>query len=174
MIQIAIFAVISVGLVAFSWNSLRSGRQHAFPRLFVFEALLALVLLNAATWFKDPFSPRQLVSWLLLAVSIGLALHGFYLLRRIGRPSGDLENTTTLVRQGIYRYIRHPLYSSLLWLAWGAFLKDVSALALLLALAASAALVATARVEEAENLAKFGEGYRGYMRTTRMFVPFLF
>ena len=33
------------------------------------------------------------------------------------------ENTVKLVEVGLYRFIRHPMYASLLLLAWGAFLK---------------------------------------------------
>jgi len=44
----------------------------------------------------------------------------------------------------------------------------------ILVLATSAFLVATARVEEAENLQQFGTDYAVHMRTTKMFIPFLF
>jgi protein-S-isoprenylcysteine O-methyltransferase Ste14 len=74
----------------------------------------------------------------------------------------------------LIRYIRHPLYCSLLLLAWGVFLKDPSLLGGGVALIASAALVATAKVEEAENLRRFGDDYAAYMKTTKMFLPFLF
>ena len=70
--------------------------------------------------------------------------------------------------------IRHPLYSSLLILAWGVFFKDPSWLGGLLALAATLALIATAKADEAECTRFFGFAYQDYMRQTRMFVPFLF
>jgi protein-S-isoprenylcysteine O-methyltransferase Ste14 len=38
----------------------------------------------------------------------------------------------------------------------------------------SAFLIATAKVEETENLEKFGSDYAVYMKTTKMFIPFLF
>jgi len=134
-------------------------------------------------WFRDPLSARQLVSWFLGAVSIGLAIEGFRLLRVVGRPaptptrSANLpfENTTTLVTVGAYRWIRHPLYASLLALGWCAYLKDPFAIAgIVLALVASGFLVATAVAEERENLASFGAVYATYMKRTRRFVPFLF
>ena len=75
---------------------------------------------------------------------------------------------------GIYRYIRHPLYSSLLFLAWGALLKAPAPASAALAVLASAALVATARAEERENTAKFGEEYTRYMRATKRFLPLVF
>lgn len=35
-------------------------------------------------------------------------------------------------------------------------------------------MIATARVEEAENLQKFGEDYAAYMKTTKRFIPFFY
>jgi protein-S-isoprenylcysteine O-methyltransferase Ste14 len=78
-----------------------------------------------------------------------------------------------LVTEGVYRYIRHPLYSSLLFLGWGIFFKRPSCLVGLFALVASAFLVLTARVEEGENIRYFGEVYQEYMKHTKMFVPFV-
>jgi len=111
---------------------------------------------------------------LLLLSSLLLAAHGFHLLLTIGRPKDGFENTTTLVLRGAYKYIRHPLYASLLLLGWGTFFKDPSLLGGSLALVVSVFLIGTARVEEAENLQKFGPDYAHYMKSTRMFIPFLF
>jgi protein-S-isoprenylcysteine O-methyltransferase Ste14 len=92
----------------------------------------------------------------------------------VGRPKSGIESTTTLVIVGAYKYIRHPLYSSLLFLAWGVFFKAPSILGGILAAVATAFLVTTARIEESENVQKFGVEYAAYMKTTRMFIPFLF
>lgn len=173
-LKLAILVVVSVGILVVSWQSLRNPRSHGFYRFFAFESILILILLNLEHWFSDPFSVHQIVSWLLLLCSIVLATNGFYLLHVIGRPKSGIESTTTLVMVGAYKYIRHPLYSSLLFLTWGVFFKDVSLLNGALALVATAFLIATAKMEEAENLQKFGADYAAYMKTTRMFIPFLF
>jgi protein-S-isoprenylcysteine O-methyltransferase Ste14 len=62
----------------------------------------------------------------------------------------------------------------LLFLAWGAFFKEVSLIGGILALVTTVFLIATAKMEEAENLQKFSIEYAAYMKTTRMFIPFLF
>jgi len=174
MIEAVVFAVVSAGIVYLSWSSLHDRRSHGFYRFFAFESILILILLNAEHWFSQPFALRQIISWGLLVGSLFLAVHGFRLLRVVGQPEGQIEDTTKLVTVGAYRYIRHPLYSSLLLLGWGAFLKAPSLAGLLLAGVATVALVATTRVEEAENLQKFGEAYAAYMETTRRFIPHLF
>jgi len=181
MIKLGLFAFFSIGLAGFSWRFLRLGRTHGFYRFFAFECILALILLNADRWFRNPFSPAQVASWLLLTGSAVLALHGARLLVKVGKPTRTdrreeeigIEATTTLVIAGAYRYIRHPLYASLLCLGWGAFFKHLTLLGFLLVIALSAFLTITAKVEEAENLRKFGDSYTAYMKKTRMFVPFL-
>lgn len=173
MFKILIFIFLSVLLTLYSWNSLKSFRNHGFFRFFAFEGILILILLNSAFWFHDPFSFRQILSWILLLTSFFLAVHGFYLLRNLGKPKQNLEDTTALVKVGAYQYIRHPLYSSLLVGAWGVFLKDISIVSILLVLLTTGFLFATAKVEEAENLYKFGEKYADYIKASKMFIPFL-
>ncbi len=70
--------------------------------------------ITLARRFRDPFSALQIVSWLLLRPSLILAVHGFHLLRVMGRPEGEIEDTATLLMFGAYKYIRHPLYAFLL------------------------------------------------------------
>ncbi|HEY6950920.1 MAG TPA: isoprenylcysteine carboxylmethyltransferase family protein [Bacteroidota bacterium] len=174
MTKLIIFCLITAGLAWFSRHSLANRRAHGFYRFFAFETLLVLILANIDFWFHDPFSWNQIVSWIFLLSSLALAVHGFYLLRVIGKPQGDFENTTRLVRIGAYRYIRHPLYSSLVVLTPGVFFKDPSVLGILLWGTTTLFLYATARTEESENTAKFGEEYAEYMQSTRMFIPYLF
>jgi protein-S-isoprenylcysteine O-methyltransferase Ste14 len=173
LIALTIFVVGTGALLLVSRSSLRDPRTHGFFRFFAFEGILLLVVLNARYWFEDPLSIRQDVSWCLLLASAVLAIHGFWMLRVIGRPEGSIENTSRLVRRGAYRYVRHPLYSTLLLGVWGAFLKNVSVVGVVLAIIVSGFTVATARVEELENLQKFGRDYAIYMKTTRMLIPFI-
>mgnify|MGYP006213225143 CR=1 FL=1 len=84
------------------------------------------------------------------------------------------ERTSQLVSSGIFRYIRHPLYCSLLLLAWGICWKQANGLTVGLALFASLMLYLTAKRDEAECLAYFGDKYRAYMARSKMFVPYLF
>ncbi len=174
LIKVAIFIGCSAFLLWYSWKPLKDTRAHGFYRFFAWEAMVALILLNADVWFRDPFSLLQIVSWILLAICIALAIHGFYMLRAIGKPSGDFEQTTVLVKRGAYKFIRHPLYSSLLFMAWGAFLKDISIASIVLVILSTVFLFLTGKMEEKENIARFGRSYADYIKETRMFIPFVF
>jgi len=172
----------SVILVAVSWKSLFHPRSHGFSRFFSWECILVLFLLNVPYWFREPLAPNQIVSWIFLVASIVLVIAGVRLLKAVGRPSRDrsdetliaFEKTSALVTVGAYKYIRHPMYSSLLFLAWGVFLKRFSWVGLGLAGLATLFLFLTAKRDEAECLKQFGDAYRSYMQGTKRFVPFLF
>jgi len=186
MLRMIVFAVLSSVLAYVSRASLRSSRSHGFYRFFAWECILALFCLNFVSfrkWFGNPLSVRQLASWLLLIACVIPAVCGVHLLRIHGKPATQrsydgsliwIEKTTQLVTTGIFGYIRHPLYSSLLLLAWGVFLKRPSWSSGGLALGATAFLLATAKTEEKENLRYFGAPYREYMQRSKMFIPFVF
>lgn len=176
------FLLGSAGLAWVSRASLRDPRSHGFYRFFSWESILLLFLLNADDWFIDPFGLAQILSWTFLSLSLVLILLGVHAFRRRGRIDMErkdpalvgIEKTTALVTTGIYCWIRHPFYGSLLLLGWGICLKYPDWIALLVAMINSVFLTATARVEERENVRYFGGAYQEYMRKTRMFVPFLF
>lgn len=181
MVKHIIFVVVTGLLFFASRASLRSPGSHGFYRFFAWEAILGLLLRNVDAWWDNPFSLHQIVAWTFLLVSAVLAIHGAFLLKTIGRPNerrGDLsllgfEKTTSLVIVGVYRYIRHPLYSSLLFLAWGIYLKLPDIPGGVLAVIASLFLLLTARADEAECIKFFGVEYEGYMKRTKRFVPFV-
>jgi protein-S-isoprenylcysteine O-methyltransferase Ste14 len=133
--------------------------------------VLGLVVLGAPSWFLDAFSWRQILSWALLAASLGLALDAFFMLQRFGAPTAGIETTQQLVDRGVYRWIRHPLYFSLFLFGAGAWLKHPDAWGGLILLALAGLVAATARVEEDENFRRFGQAYRAYMSRTWRFLP---
>jgi protein-S-isoprenylcysteine O-methyltransferase Ste14 len=181
MIRIVLFIVGTIFFISFSRRSLLNPQSHGFYRFFVFEGILALVLLNHPYWFSDPFSALHIVSWLLLLTSICFVIQSLLMLKQRGghaeredMPENRFfENTVNVVEEGLYRYIRHPMYSSLLFLGWGAFLKEITPVTFGLVLVVTGFLVAAARVEERENIRFFGPAYEAYMKRSRMFIPWL-
>ncbi len=181
-LKIILFIIVSAVLIWLSWSSLRDFRSHGFYRFFAFELILVLILLNLEYWFCDPFSIPQIISWILLIISLVLVINGFQLLHKAGKPDSDrknsslfkIEKTTELVAVGVYRYIRHPAYGSLLFLAWGTFFKQPTWIGLAISVFATVFLTTTAKKEEVENIKFFGEAYKDYTNKTKMFIPFLF
>jgi len=164
----------TVFIILFSWFlSIKYKRYHGIARFFAFESVFLLVMLNYKVWFSNPFSLGQIVSWLLLTISAYSVITGYLLLKRKGKPTINFENTSLLVKTGIYGYIRHPLYLSVFLLGTGIMLKDPRPAQLVLGITNLAAVWITALIEENEMLAKFGNEYREYMKETKMFIPFI-
>ena len=181
--KIVAFMVVTGILIYISRVPLRNPRSHGFTRFFAWEAMAILFLLNVNYWFIRPFAWYQIIAWILLFASIVPVVWGTVLLRQRGKPvqqrNGDssllsFEKTTALVTSGIYQYIRHPLYSSLLILAWGIFFKHPSITGGGLVVVATAFLYATSRADEVECIRFFGEQYCEYMKKTKRFIPYLF
>jgi protein-S-isoprenylcysteine O-methyltransferase Ste14 len=182
IIQIVVFVFGTVFIIFISRKSLLNFKVHGFYRFFVFEFTLALVLLNIPYWFTNPASLHQIISWCLLFISIYLIVQSVSFLKKIGasnkRAEGstnfEFEDTANLVKVGVYKYIRHPMYGSLLFLCLGAVFKNISVVTILLSVLIILFLVLTAKVEEKENINFFGNSYSEYMKETKMFIPYIF
>jgi protein-S-isoprenylcysteine O-methyltransferase Ste14 len=162
-------------IVVFSWFfSIREKRYHGIARFFAFESIFVLTILNIRVWFKEPFAWHQIISWILLFASIYPGIAGYLLLKRRGKSEKSFENTTDLVKTGIYKFIRHPLYCSLLVLGTGIMFKDPGNLQIICGFINAVAIYFTAKIEEKEMIFRFGDQYREYMKETRMFIPWVF
>jgi protein-S-isoprenylcysteine O-methyltransferase Ste14 len=93
--------------------------------------------------------------------------------QRMDNALYEFEKTDRLISHGVFRYIRHPMYTSLLALAWGAYFQAPSWPGAALAAFSSLFLVLTARADEQECLAFFGQPYADYMQGTKRFIPFV-
>lgn len=182
MLESIVFAGVSVLLAYVSRSSLRSPKAHGFHRFFAWELMLLLAILNKDGWQNATLLPDPTVSGILMHISLLLALVGYLSLRWFGQQDGirndpglmAFEKTTVLVTRGIYRHIRHPMYSSLLFLDWGLFfMQEETWLSGSLALVACIFLMTAALAEERENSGYFGTPYLEYMKRTKRFLPFL-
>lgn len=173
------YVALSIGTVVimiFSWYfSIREKRYHGFARFFSFESIFILVMLNWRVWFTDPFSGFQIISWVFLLASIYPGIAGYLTLHKQGKPEENhIERTTVVVKSGVYKYIRHPLYCSLLLLGTGVMFKDPGKVQIICGAVNLLAIYFTARLEEKEMINKFGPEYKQYMNETKMFIPYLF
>lgn len=182
-IKLIVLGIVSAGLFFVSRTSLRMRESHGFFRFFAWEAILLLLLLNIDVWYVGkPESPMPIIARLCLFLSLYLVIDSVRLLHFVGKSNGarnddtliGLEKTTVLVTSGLYKFIRHPMYSSLLFFVWGVFFLSPSWLGGGLAMVSILFLNATAKAEEFENIRYFGAAYRNYMQNTKRFIPFVY
>lgn len=182
MNNLILFGILSLPVIIVSWRSLFSLSNHGFYRFLSWECIVWLLLNNYHFWFTDPLSTKQLISWILLIISLYMLLAGLIEIKKSGRQDKSrkeaslyhFEKTTKLIDSGIYRHIRHPMYSSLLFLSWGIYFKNTEIHLLAAAALASVFLLATAIFDEKGCINYFGIEYKNYMKKTKRFIPFLF
>lgn len=169
-------------MIIISRKTIFNPGSHGFYRFFSWECIIWLLASNYSYWFVNPFSINQLIAWGLLVISIYMVLAGVIMLKK-GRKRDnnrsdtalyEFEKTSELIETGIYKYIRHPMYSSLLFLTWGIFFKHPDIELLIISVLSSLFLLQTANMDEKECLTYFGDKYSAYMKRTKHFIPFIF
>ena len=142
--------------------------------------VLAQNILTLAVLVLAPMLGHRAWPWAWLAlgatlVAIG-AVFGVTGVRSLGRsltPYPKPIHDAPLVQRGIYQIVRHPLYSSLIYLSVGWSLFWSSWLALAVSLALTAVLDAKSRCEERWLQEKFPD-YAFYRQRVRRFIPWIY
>jgi protein-S-isoprenylcysteine O-methyltransferase Ste14 len=80
----------------------------------------------------------------------------------------------TLVRSGVYRYVRHPLYASLIWMFYGASLVYANYLVFLSTTFIFVPFMYYRAKQEEKLLEERFNHYAGYKRSTGMLFPKIF
>ena len=176
-----IFGILSLVLIIISRHTFFNLKSHGFYRFLNWECVAWLLANNYKYWFEYPFSLNQFFSWILLFISLYLVIAGVILMKKLGKPEKaredktlyQFEQTTNLIDTGIFRFIRHPMYSSLIFLAWGIYLKNPTWALFVVAILSSVFLYFTATLEEKECIDYFGDKYKEYMKRSKMFIPFV-
>lgn len=114
------------------------------------------------------------VRWVGVGLGVLCVLGIYWLFSSIGTgitPTSGTRKEHKLVTHGIYRYIRHPLYTvgSSLFISFGMMADSwfVAALGILTFILMA---IRTPK-EEANLIEKFGDEYREYMKRTGRFLP---
>jgi protein-S-isoprenylcysteine O-methyltransferase Ste14 len=137
----------------------------------------AIYVVTGAPEFADyPFRPPLAVAGtIVFALSLGLFYRTHRDLGRFWSVTLEIRETHRLVMTGVYRHVRHPMYS--------AFFLWALAQALLLPnwVAGPAGLVGFGTLfafrvpgEERMMAQRFGEEYRAYAASTRRIIPGVF
>lgn len=181
MFGLIIFLLFSIILIWLCRYQLLNPHCHGFYRFFAFEGIVWNLIYAIPLWQQDLFSLQQIVSFILMMLSLVLLIASLRQLKAAGRQAHAeirenfvFENTASLSTSGIYRYIRHPMYASLLLFSWGILFKRPFVEPLVITLIVTVAIWLAARVEEGENRAFFGQEYDAYCKRSKMILPFIF
>jgi protein-S-isoprenylcysteine O-methyltransferase Ste14 len=149
-------------------------RTHTAWSLVVIQFVLLAALLIVP---RGSLWPEGAIWWTIAVILIvSGAVLGAASGVRLGRnltPNPIPREEGTLVDQGVYRWVRHPMYAAVLLLALGLTTLKASLVHLLIFFALVMLLWVKARAEERLLREKF-EHYRGYQARVGMFFPRVF
>jgi protein-S-isoprenylcysteine O-methyltransferase Ste14 len=174
--------------IAFQWywtaaaGNRSASRSEESPRsraLHQYLLNLALLLL----FLRVPGLKTRWVPDAAWVIAAGLAIHvaslalGIWARRHLGRNwSGAIAAKVDheLVRSGPYRWVRHPIYTTMLGMTFGTALVSGETHALLAFVIMAVAYARKIRLEEATLREVFGTEYDEYCRHSRALIPRVF
>jgi protein-S-isoprenylcysteine O-methyltransferase Ste14 len=176
----SLFASLQAKELTRRWFGERMGRFHRLA-YNIFSAVSFLPVLAIAALTPDrtlyrvplPWSGVMIFGELLTVAALVVGflqtdVWEFIGLRQVAGPLETREGK--LVTLGLYRYVRHPLYSAGIAFIWLMPLMTVNVLAINIAL--TVYVVIGAMFEERKLRREFGQEYADYAARTPMFIPF--
>jgi protein-S-isoprenylcysteine O-methyltransferase Ste14 len=141
-----VFFIIYYAIIRFGWGRL------------IFESLYVNYILIITGIF-------------LLVIGTIINVHGRFLLKNNWANQVTVYKNQILIKQGVYKYIRHPLYASIIWMMIGRTLIYSNYLALIcIVLIFIPMMVYRAKQEEKLLSSEFPE-YLDYKKKVGMFIP---
>jgi len=138
-------------------------------------AIATLVYLIVPRWMR--WSALPLPAWLRwIGIAVGLVTIALFLWvhRALGEnwsTSVEPKELHALVTSGPYRWVRHPMYTTMFVWTLAFFLLSANWFVGITWLVLSIVAASRAGAEEAALIEKFGAEYRAYMQRTARFLP---
>lgn len=182
--------ILATGMAISSYHRFKADREtgEKLPRKADGNALMTVIRIGGLILWLSPFvyliNPAWMawskiglpgtIRWFGLGAGVLCVIGIYWLFSSIGTGITPVSATRTehkLVTHGIYRWVRHPLYTigSSMFVSFG-LVADTWFIILLGVLAFIVMAVRTPK-EEANLIEKFGDEYRTYMKHTGRFFP---
>ena len=162
---IALGAMWVFFLISWTVPSFRRHEPHEVLESLGLASFITLVILVYwGVWQTTGTQAGAIAAIPLQILALVLIVGSFHALKTKGKPTDAWEQTTIIVKGGVYRAARHPMYlGTALWAVGIA----VSRFGLNTALLGTAVVVLTflaSVTEDRYNLRKFGQPYEEYMK----------
>jgi protein-S-isoprenylcysteine O-methyltransferase Ste14 len=171
----AYWLIAARGAKPMRWREPLRG-QWLHGALAMLGTVVLLVPRATPVALAQPFlPPSPFIAWLGIAVTalrLGVAIAARIRLGGNWSAAVEIKENHALIREGLYRYVRHPIYSGLLLALLGSAITLDRWRALLAFVLVFAALLLKSRHEE-ERLRQTFADYDRYRAETAALIPFL-
>ena len=140
-----------------------------YPKLLVFLqfTLAGLMILFSTDFWSDTYALPLFV----MGLCIGIWALNHNQLGNFNIQPKHKEGST-LITTGIYKYIRHPMYTSVIVMMFSFFIANPTWLEGLLLLSLIIVLILKAKREE-KHLSMAHSNYSSYCKKTKLFIPYI-
>lgn len=140
----------------------------------VLEGVAYSLIWQTRFWERQPHGWRTALSVVFLALAAVLSWSSARALGRQWRFDAGLNADHELVTSGAYRFVRHPIYSSMLCLLLGTgFMVAPLPLLLLTTVIFIAGTEIRVRIEDTLLASHFGDRFTEYQHRVPAYIPFL-
>ena len=161
-------------------ESLASRAAHVIP---LWVAIFLLVTMNRhappdwAAWLCQQVIPRSRAGYwagvAILAAGLGFSVWARLVLGRNWSSTVTVKQDHELIRTGPYRFVRHPIYTGILFGFVGTAIALGQVRGLISVALVLFAFLRKLRLEERWMTETFGEGYADYRRKVKALIPFV-
>jgi len=158
-------------------SSVRDRGSHAALWIVIALALVAGSFLSARVPARIPVPTVWLLSVSLALLVAGLVIRATAILTlgRFFTSNVAIQTGHMIVREGLYKHIRHPSYTGMLLAFLALALSTGNWISLVVIFVPiTAATLYRIRVEELALMEAFGQEYAEYRRSTRCLVPYVY
>jgi len=176
-----IFGILAAGWIVWMtpfFLTRRGERAQTLDRrarwgIFIQAIGFAILWMNQY-WARNPSVVRIIPAVCFLILADLLSWTSARTLGRQWRFDAGLNADHELVQSGAYRFIRHPIYASMLCMLLGTGLLITPAPLLLVSVVLVViGLEIRIRIEDALLASRFGEEFRAYQRRVPAYLPFI-
>jgi protein-S-isoprenylcysteine O-methyltransferase Ste14 len=163
-------------------NLITLSKKDRLENFLVGLVFLGMMVIPLVYIFTDVLSfanytlsfPIHVLGLILIFPTLWLFYRSHKDLGRNWSVSLEIREGHELVQNGIYKYVRHPMYSAIwLWSILQALLLNNFIAGLSGILGFGALYLFRVKKEEKMMLNKFGDRYQKYMKRTKRIIPFL-
>ncbi len=149
-------------------------RMHLPDWLLTWSLVILQFTMLGILLFTGPVIPRPTASWVLVIIGSVIILWAIQSIR-LGNLSilPFVREGGYMVAKGPYKYIRHPMYTGLIFIAWGLVANEITVLRTICALILTLVLIVKLQIEE-EYLKKSFPPYQEYQQRTKRLFPFIY
>lgn len=182
-ITLAWLVWLLIWIAAWAWSKRARRRERFATGILHTLPFMAAVVLIVGEFPRVAWLQHQVLAYQRAFYQIGLALTvaglAFAVLARFFLGSNwsaavQVKDGHQLVRNGPYRFVRHPIYTGVLVAFLGTVLAQDQWRSLLAFALMLAGLVYKLRMEERFMTETFGDAYREYRRHTKALLPFVY